>query len=74
MLCRVFCNLADSASVKTNQEIMMFTAKKNYTQAAIQAGKLSIYEWLTISTFGIWGTTRYSGQGISEKTRETEVI
>ena len=32
MLCRVFCNLADSSSVKTNQEIMMFTAKKrNYT-------------------------------------------
>ena len=29
MHCRVFCNLADSSSVKTNQEIMIFTAKKN---------------------------------------------
>ena len=29
MHCRVFCNLADSSSIKTNQEIMIFTAKKN---------------------------------------------
>ena len=29
MHCRIFCNLADSYSVKTNQEIMIFTAKKN---------------------------------------------
>ena len=33
MLCRVFCNLADSSSVKTNQEIKMFTAKKDYTRS-----------------------------------------
>ena len=25
--CRVFCNVADSSSIKTNQEIMIFTAK-----------------------------------------------
>ena len=36
MLCRVFCNLADSFSVKTNQEIMMFTAKKKATHVAVQ--------------------------------------
>ena len=28
MHCRVFCNLADSSSIKTNQEIMIFTFKK----------------------------------------------
>ena len=34
---RVFCNLADSSRVKTNQEIMIFTIKKkNYTHVAIQ--------------------------------------
>ena len=27
---RVFCNLADSSRVKTNQEIMTFTDKINY--------------------------------------------
>ena len=27
MHCHVFCNLADSSSIKTNQEIMIFTAK-----------------------------------------------
>ena len=32
----IFCNLADSFSVKTNQEIMMFTAKKKTTHVAIQ--------------------------------------
>ena len=32
ILCRVFCNLADSSSVETNQEIMMFTAKNKTTQ------------------------------------------
>ena len=36
--CRVFCNLADSSSVKTNQESMIFTDKtKNYTHVAIHA-------------------------------------
>ena len=34
--CRVFYNPADSSSVKTNQEIMIFTSKKNYTHVAIQ--------------------------------------
>ena len=34
--CRVFCNLADSSSVKTNQESMIFTdKKKDYTHVAI---------------------------------------
>ena len=34
--CGVFCNPADSSSVKTNQEIIIFTAKKRYTHVAIQ--------------------------------------
>ena len=42
MHCRVFCNLADSSNVKTNQEIMIFTAKKkNYTHVAIQVQAIS---------------------------------
>ena len=36
MHCRVFCNLADSSSVKTNHEIMIFTAKKSYRHVFIQ--------------------------------------
>ena len=37
MHCRVFCNLANSSSVKTNQEIMIFTFKKQkYTHVIIQ--------------------------------------
>ena len=37
MHCRVSCNLADTlVRFRTNQEIMMFTDKKNYTRVAIQ--------------------------------------
>ena len=33
----VFCNLADSSRVKTNEEIItLFTIKKNYTHVAVQ--------------------------------------
>ena len=35
MYCRVFCNLADMASVKTNQEIMIFTEKNSYSGPGI---------------------------------------
>ena len=28
MYCHVFCNLADSSSIKTNREIMIFNPKK----------------------------------------------
>ena len=35
--CHVFCDVADSSSVKTNQEIMIFTAQnKKYRHLAIQ--------------------------------------
>ena len=34
---RVFCNLADTlVRFRTNQEVMMFTDKKNYTRVAFQ--------------------------------------
>ena len=37
MHCRVFCNLAYTrVRFRTNQEVMMFTDKKNYTRVAIQ--------------------------------------
>ena len=41
MLCRVFCNLADSSGVKTNQEIMVQGQKKNYTHVAIPGPGIS---------------------------------
>ena len=48
MHCRVFCNLADSSSVSTTQEIIIFTDKKNekkklqnYTHVAIKFSEKS---------------------------------
>ena len=38
MHCRVFCNLADSSNVKTNQEIMIFTAKKKELHTCSYSG------------------------------------
>ena len=35
MHCHIFCHLADSSSIKTNQEIVIFRQKK-YTHVAIQ--------------------------------------
>ena len=38
MLCLVFCNLADSSSVKTNQKIVIFTFKKKNLHTCHHSG------------------------------------
>ena len=55
MLCRVFCNLADRSSVKTNQEVMMFTAENKTTRneskkkLTLSEGHVSSYHELNLS-------------------------